>query len=206
MSFHAGQLNKLIQVAAQRVDFDIQGYRSFETENQANLTRSLKGANLFFTSSVLGMEAVSHVIEDQALAIGGKFRFYSAFQKFSRVKPQTVRYQQLASLGNPIYIFGQPDAKLLVLPNLHAVELQPCAGPDLTHNWFVILHNPNFVSMALVCREIPPATNRPRGAPDKLLYRNFEGFWTYDQTVISEVVAVLDDFIRQAGAAAHPIR
>jgi DICT domain-containing protein len=68
--------------------------------------------------------------------------------------------------------------------------------PDLSQNWFVILDSPELVSMALVARELP-ANSRPRSAPNSLLYRNFEGFWTYNREIISQTVAVLEDYIRQ---------
>lgn len=196
---HAEELNKLIAIAARRPDFNNEGQRAFEAENKTNLLSNLQTANLFFTCSVLGMEAVSHVIEDQAMNLGGQFRFYSAFQKFSRFRPQQERYQRLLTLGNPIYIFGIPDIMPPSHPNLKVVNLEKSpgeVGSDLSHSWVVILDNPQFVSMALVARELP-GSPRPRGAPDKLVYRNFEGFWTYDHSVISQVVKVLDDYIEQ---------
>jgi DICT domain-containing protein len=194
---HAIELNKLIEVAARRSDFNAQGYRAFETEENSQLVKVLKAANLFFTCSVLGMEAVSHVIEDQAVNIGGQFRFYSAFQKMSRFRPQEERYRQLFNLGNPIYVFGIPDVPVRPQPNLHFIPLErgdSVSFNNLAHNWFVVLDNPGLVSMALIAREL--ASNpRPVGAPDKLVYRNFEGFWTYDKDIITSVVRVLDDFI-----------
>ncbi len=196
---HAEEINKLIMLASQGSDFKAQGYRTFETEDQASLSNKLQSANLFFTCSVLGMKAVSHVIEDQAVNLGGQFRFYSAFQKFSRLKPQEERYRRILMLGNPVYVFGLPDSPLWRDPNLNVINLKEPTNPDqatLAQNWFVILDSPQLVSMALVARELP-ATNRPRGAPDKLIYRNFEGFWTYDREVILPVVALLDNYIQQ---------
>ncbi len=199
---HAEDLNKLIAIASRRSDFQSSGYRSFDQENQANLGTALQAANLFFTTSVLGMEAISHVIEDQALNIGGSFNFYTGFQKFSRLLPQEERYKNLCKTGNYVNIFGIPDIQPWPdEPNLHAITLDKVPSldePSLTHNWFVVLNNPRFVSMALVARELPRAKNPLRGAAS-LIYRNFEGFWTYNQTVIDQVVAILDDFIRSRG-------
>ena len=196
---HAQEINKIIQFAAQRPGFQGEGYQSFEGQTSNNLKQTLEKANLFFTCSVLGMEAVSHVIEDQAMSLGGKFRFYTAFQKFSRLKPQESRYRKLLTLGNPVYIFGIPDGPVWSDPNLKQINLERPSSPDvpnLSQNWFVVLNNPQFVSMALVARELP-TNQRPVGAPDKLVYRNFEGFWTYDKDVISAVVTILDDYIEQ---------
>jgi DICT domain-containing protein len=194
---YAEELSKLIEIASRRTDFQTVGYRSFEQEHQRKLNEALKSSNLFFTTSVLGMEAISHVIEDQAINTGGKFNFYSGFQKFSRLKPQEERYRKLSRLGNPINIFGVPDIEIWNYPNLKVVNLVSPRAPEeynLAHNWFVVLNNPQFVSMALVASELP----RPKLAvrnPDKLVYRNFEGFWTYNQLVINEVVNILDSYI-----------
>lgn len=196
---HAVQLNKLIEIASSRADFQSTGFRSFNQESQSNLGSVLQSGNLFFTTSVLGMEAISHVIEDQALNLGGSFKFYSGFQKFSRVVPQIERYKKLCKTGNPINIFGIPDTQPLVdEPNLTAITLDKAPSlddPTLAHNWFVILNNPRFVSMALVANELPRVNTSVRNT-NKLIYRNFEGFWTYNQAVIDQVVSILEDYMR----------
>ncbi len=199
MTNYVEELNKLITLAAQGSSFEPQGFRNFEQEEPDTLTKSLQSSNLFFTSSVLGMKAVSHVIEDQAINLGGSFRFFSAFQRFSRLKPQEKRYRRILELGNPVFIFGIPDVAVFSNPNLYVINLPEASGleqPDLSHNWFVVLDSPEMVSMALVARELPNL-GRPKNAPDKLLYRNFEGFWTYDQSVITEVASLLDGYVRQ---------
>lgn len=204
---HATELNKLVEIASRRTDFKTTGYRSFEQETQQSLTDALKSSNLFFTCSVLGMEAISHVIEDQAINLGGKFDFYAGFQKFSRLMPQEERYRKLSMLNNPINIFGIPDAQPWKAPNLKVFTLQKPRSPEdssLTHNWFVVLNNPQFVSMALIASELPQAKLSVRN-PDKLVYRNFEGFWTYNQTVINEVVNILDSYIKSQDSNQTPL-
>jgi DICT domain-containing protein len=199
---HAEEINKLIYFAAQRANHPNDNFRAFEEEAPGNLTSTLQNSNLFFTTSVLGMQAVSQVIENQALSLSSPFKFYSAFQRFSRLKPQEERYQQLLARGNPVYIFGLPDAPVNPAPNLHIINLEESASldqPSLANNWFVILNSPQMVSMALVARELL-ATNRPRNAPDKLIYRNFEGFWTYDSEAVLQLTAILDDYIQQANS------
>ena len=154
-------------------------------------------ANVFFTASVLGMRAVSHVIEDQAATMGGTLRFYSGFQKLSRVNAQKERYLKILATGNPVYIFSVPDVELWDDPNLHVVELEnepDFARHNLSHNWFLVLHNPQLASMALITRELSNDLP-PTHALDRLVYRNFEGFWTYDQEIIGRVVEILDDYI-----------
>ena len=56
--------------------------------------------------------------------------------------------------------------------------------------------------MALVANELPRHKNT--FSSTKLLYRNFEGFWTYNQAVIDQVVGILDDYMRVVkNPAAH---
>ncbi len=188
---HAAELSNLINLCSGK--FVDSGYKPFENEK----TRAeLKNSDVFFTSSVLGMQAVSHVIEDQAVSMGKFRRFYCGFQQFSKMRPQRERYEKVLGVGCPVYIFGQADVELWQNPMLHPVPLTPRLDgkADLSRNWFVVLHNPDFVSMALVTRELP-SPRRFSSASEKLVYRQFEGFWTYDQLVISKVVEILDDYL-----------
>ena len=191
----ASQLNAMIENEAQRLP----SQSNLDFANQTGLEKGSQAArDVFFTTSVLGMTSISHVIEDQALAMGSSIRFYSSFQKFSRVRPQEERYRQLLAAQIPVYLFGMKDDPLWVDPNLHLIALpglDDALTPSLTNNWFVVLDNPNFVSMALVSHELP-RVERPAMSPDKLVYRSFEGFWTYNKEVISHVVSILDEFIK----------
>lgn len=189
---HASRLSSLIDLAQQRFNNPQSSY----LRPQSALTAG-SSANLFFTTSVLGMKAMSRVIEDQALRLDRPFRFYSAFQKFSRFAPQEKRYRQMLATGNPVYIFGQPDAPVLEAPNLVKVKLEAATpgGPSLANYWWVILQNPEFVSMALLARELPRQLPKSLQGTNQLVYRNFEGFWTYDREVISRIVDILDSYI-----------
>ena len=192
---YAERLNRIIDTVGK--GYSNKGYNAFE--NQAEL-KALENSNIFFTTSVLGMKAISHVIEDQAVKLGKPFRLYSAFQKFSRVNEQRKRYLKILETKNPVYLFGIPDAPLWHDPNLIQVPLAEPASttqPSLANNWFVVLHNPQFVSMALVTRELYNPSSSA-SASNKLIYRNFEGFWTYDKAAISQIVEVLDGYIKQS--------
>jgi DICT domain-containing protein len=191
---YAERLNRIIDNAGKR--FDSSGYTPFE--DPAKL-EALKKANVFFTTSVLGMKAISYVIENQAMTLKNPFRLYSGFQRFSRIRPQQNRYLKILTTKNPVYIFGLPDKPLWEDPNLIPIALEEPIlqnRPYLAHNWFVVLHNPELVSMALVSREVPNQM-RPAGASNKLIYRSFEGFWTYDKEVVSQVVEVFEGYIKQ---------
>lgn len=194
----AARLNALIEQQAGQLQN--KGYQKLTQQTEAE---TLNNSNIFFTTSVLGMKAVSHVIEDQVLSMGDKAQLYAGFQRYSRLRSQQQRYEKLLEARVPIYLFGVEDAILPQNPYLHPIALtEPIKSEavSLSKNWFVVLYNPQFVSMALVTRELP-SPERPLNAPDKLVYRNFEGFWTYDKEVIEQVVTILDDYIQEQQAA-----
>ena len=198
------QLDRLIDRAAGRNDFKQHGWRSFESEDAEALSAELQNHNIFYTASIIGMESISHVIEEQSVKLDQAFRLYTTFQSLSRFRPQETRYKSILKLGQPVYIFGMPDAPVRVKdPNLHVVELREpvIAGqPHLCNYWVVALLSPKFISMALVARELPSILpKRTTGTlhGNKMLYRNYEGFWTYDQSIINEVTAVLEEYIEQ---------
>jgi DICT domain-containing protein len=196
---HAAEIQKFIDLAAQEANFARQGFREFEKEEPEALVTTLQASELFFTTSVLGMKSISYIIEDQALNLNSPFRFYSGFQKLSRLKLQEERYRRLVAQGYPVYVFGLPDAPVSwTAPNMEIITLDLAKDEELnlTQNWFVILDHPKMVSMALISRELP-MLNRPPNASTNILYRNFEGFWTYNREVIVQVMDVLNDYIRQ---------
>jgi DICT domain-containing protein len=185
---HATQLNALIDAAS----------KSFSPNKTGPTASPMPASNNFFTTSVLGMEAISHVIEEQALKLNQPFKFYSAFQKFSRFKHQQERYRKLVATKNPIYIFGEPDTEIWQTENLIKINLDApnSSGQGLANYWFVVLHSPDFVSMALVAHEVHNP-NFSVQLPNRLVFRNYEGFWTYDKTIIGQVVEILDGYIQQ---------
>lgn len=185
----ANQLSKLIDQVARRANGQAESFSAYST---------LPLDKAFFTTSVLGMQAISHVIEDKVMEMAEtspETRFYSAFQKFSRMKPQMRRYHNLTSRHIPINVFGIADVPLWQDDYLRPIVLPETQGERLalSHFWFVVLHDPNFVSMALLGRELP--SGWPTRFSDKVMFRNFEGFWTYDNQIINQIVALLDDYI-----------
>jgi DICT domain-containing protein len=179
----AVQLKELIDVAANRVRVERDGKPGSERykpsvietiesvrEIASSFSGTNKAANLFFTASVMGMRAISHLIEDKAITFssenseqgGNRFELYTAFQRLSRFLPQQERYWHILERGQPVYLFGVPDVKLhSAVSNLHIVELEEkdvlldARSPNMTQFWIVALHMPGFVSMALVARELP---------------------------------------------------
>jgi DICT domain-containing protein len=127
---------------------------NFENKSQSALIEGLGSDKLFFTSSVLGMKAISRVIEDRALGAKPPSRLFSGFQYLSRFTPQAQRYHRILEAGCPVYIYGVPDALIEQKDNLRIIRLEEVSSleqeePALSQFWFVVLDNPQQVSMAL---------------------------------------------------------
>ncbi len=152
-----------------------------------------------FTTSVLGMRAISQLIEERATSSTDKpFKLYSSFQYLSRFKPQQERYRKIANNGSPVYVFGIPDAPIETYSNLIQVPIERTTDLNssaMARFWFVVLDIPNSVSIALLSRELPSPLRRVNG-PSGLIYRNFEGFRTYDKSLIAQITDCLDSYIR----------
>ncbi|HET7076970.1 MAG TPA: DICT sensory domain-containing protein [Chloroflexia bacterium] len=157
--------------------------------------RTLAGAPLTFTTSVLGMEAISHVIEDHAAALGRPVEVFACFQKLSNALAQRARYEAILAAGSQVYFYGEPDWPAWDHPNLRVVPIRP--GHPLADVWLVALCDPRHVSMALLARELPDGAGRIRRQGD-LIDRRFQGFKTYDGKLVSEMVEGLKLY---AGAA-----
>ena len=166
-------------------------FREFTMEE----ARTLAGAPLTFTTSVLGMEAISHVIEDHAAGLGRPVEVFACFQKLSNALAQRTRYETILAAGSHVYLYGEPDWTAWDHPNLHLVAVEP--GHPLADVWLVALCDPRHVSMALLARELPDNAGRIRRQGD-LIDRRFQGFKTYDGNLINDMVEGLKLY---AGAA-----
>jgi DICT domain-containing protein len=166
-------------------------FREFTMEE----ARTLAGAPLTFTTSVLGMEAISHVIEDPAAGLGRPVEVFACFQKLSNALAQRTRYETILAAGSHVYLYGEPDWPAWDHPNLHLVAVEP--GHPLADVWLVALCDPRHVSMALLARELPDGAGRIRRQGD-LIDRRFQGFKTYDGNLINDMVEGLKLY---AGAA-----
>jgi DICT domain-containing protein len=166
-------------------------FREFTMEE----ARTLAGAPLTFTTSVLGMEAISHVIEDHAAGLGRPVEVFACVQKLSNALAQRTRYETILAAGSHVYLYGEPDWTAWDHPNLHLVAVEP--GHPLADVWLVALCDPRHVSMALLARELPDGAGRIRRQGD-LIDRRFQGFKTYDGNLINDMVEGLKLY---AGAA-----
>jgi hypothetical protein len=222
---HAERLRNLVDLAANREDFKPADGRPAKIGSREALPSELVShkSNLFFTGSVLGMLAISQVIEDKAACFNdgvvdsrlrNSFSLHTTLQKLSRLAPQEERYIRILKQGQPVYTYGIADIKMAQLaPNHHIIEFETENNkivldrntPNMSQFWIVALYSPDFVSMAVVARELPltvaqkfqrsvKASQVSRTV--KMPERCFEGFWTYDQTIIGEIVSVLTDYAK----------
>ena len=141
-----------------------------------------------FTSSVLGMEAISHAIEVYAASLTYPVEVFAAFQKLSNATVQQERYAAILEAGSHVTLFGDPDWAAWTHPNLQVVELP--ADHPLADAWIVALHDPTHLSMALLAHELPDRTGqiRRQGA---LVGRQFAAGKSYDARIVESLVAAL---------------
>jgi hypothetical protein len=196
------ELERLVQQAAARADFHKFGRANFEKNSETELKALLEPDKLFFISSVAGLQAISRLIENLTFSLTtSTFRLYSSFQEPEHFRPQEKRYRQMVALGQPVYlIFGRDEPKLSwSAPNLKIVSCNSATttAPAIHDFWLVVLDNPQTVSMAMVAKELP-ALPRPQGASQNLqLYRQFQGFWTYDHKITADFIKELEAFVGQ---------
>lgn len=164
-------------------------YRPFSLDE----ARALRGSAVSFTTSVLGLKAISCVIEEHAAGLGRPVEVFAGFQKLSNAQAQQARYQAILDTGSQVYLFGEPDWAGWDHPGLHLVPIG--AAHSLADVWVVALCDPRHISMAVLARELPGPNGRPRrqgSGPD----RRFEGFQTSDATIVDRLAA---DLRRHAG-------
>ena len=130
------------------------------------------------------MTIISNEIENSTLIDGAETVLFSAFQRFSRFKPQIKRYRQLATQAKHIYVFGVADTELPPIDNITYVPLRE--EDQLSKEWFLISYGPDYFS-ALATEELTHIDD-----PDH--QRKFKGAWSFDIAVVS----MLYDFLAQA--------
>jgi len=130
------------------------------------------------------MNIISNQIENSTLIDGAETVIFSAFQRFSKFKPQMKRYRQLAKMAKHIYVFGVPDVELPVIQNITFVPLKET--DQLAKEWFLISYGPDYFSAL--------ATEEETHIDDPDNKRKFKGAWSFDIAVVS----MLYDWLGQA--------
>ncbi|MGJ3239265.1 MAG: DICT sensory domain-containing protein [Anaerolineae bacterium] len=148
-----------------------------------NLTRrSLRDVSII--NGRRTMNIISNQIENSTLIDGAETVVFSAFQRYSRFKPQMKRYRQLAKQAKHIYVFGVPDDDLPAIDNVTYVPLKE--SDQLAQEWFLVSYGRDYFT-ALATEEVTHIDD-----PDH--QRQFKGVWSFDIAVVS----MLYDWLSQA--------
>lgn len=135
------------------------------------------------------MNIISNQIENSTLIDGAETVMFSAFQRFSKFKPQLKRYQQLAKQAQHIYVFGVPDVDLPPIDNITYVPLNET--DQLAKEWFLVSYGPQYFS-ALATEEVTHIDD-----PDNK--RKFKGAWSFDIAVVSTLYDWLGQAVNMQG-------
>ncbi|MEP7287416.1 MAG: DICT sensory domain-containing protein [Chloroflexota bacterium] len=100
---------------------------------------------------------------------------YVCFQQLSNFALVHKRYSKINELGQPVWIFGEPDVTYTPQANLNFIEL--ANGDKLCREWFLVVNHPDY-SRAVVAQEISLS-----GTP--LKQRLFQGVLTSDKDTVA---------------------
>jgi DICT domain-containing protein len=131
-------------------------------------------------NSVPMMTMISHLIEEQIVAQQLPVELYVGFQRFSNLRPQQRRYQQLGAICRRVVVFGLPDREVPPIPGVEFVALPQEAA--LTREWFLVVNAPEFWTALLTREAEQPTPGRER---------NYEGLWSYDAPVVERASLLL---------------
>jgi len=133
-----------------------------------------------YTFSVEAMTKVSYIIENAAIANPGVANMHVSFQYLSRVLPQQVRYDKVVRHAKGLWLYGIPDTDEVsnLLPRATLVDTK---DSFLVNYWFVVAYGPG-IGMSLLAEEIPALAGSDR---------YYEGFYTFEQDVAYQLIAIL---------------
>jgi DICT domain-containing protein len=125
------------------------------------------------------MLALSHAIEDEAMARAAGPIVVGSFQSERNYRAVEHRYRRLAHVADAVAVFASfPELRLE--DDDSPVEIPVEAGDALGHEWAVIVDAPGFAA-CLVGWETPSSETRERV---------FEAIWTMDPAVVRQAVQV----------------
>lgn len=130
------------------------------------------------------MNIISNQIENSTLIDGAETVIFSAFQRYSKFRPQMKRYRKLAEQSKEIYIFGVPDEDLPPIENITYVPLKET--DQLAKEWFLVSFGHDYFTAL--------ATEETTHIDDPDHQRTFKGAWSFDIAVVS----MLYDSLSQA--------
>ena len=144
-----------------------------------------------FFSQVAIMNVISHAIEERIIAERRHCEVYAGFQRLALVRPQLRRYRELAEVARYVYLFGMddtegdPEIRTLGPRSTLRFDIRPELQTGLEHFWFVVVDDPRLPT-ALLAQHTSGDLWSPRQAN-----RSFTGIWTFDPTLVAQIIAVL---------------
>ncbi|WP_435364329.1 DICT sensory domain-containing protein [Haloarchaeobius sp. DYHT-AS-18] len=116
--------------------------------------------------------ATSREIEDRAWRVG-RGELHTGFQNLSAMKEQAPVYEKLGRRGDlSVHVYGLPD---WMPDSMTDVWFYPVQSTEIGRYWFVVYDGggDDLNACALLAEETAPG--------------EFEGFWTYDPTVVADI-------------------
>lgn len=144
----------------------------------------------FYTHTAI-MNLISHAIEERVIAEQRRCEVYAGFQRLALVRPQLRRYRALAEVARYVYLFGIDDtADDLAIRTLGPrstlrFNIKPELQTGLEYFWFVVVDDPRTPT-ALLAQHTDGDLWSPRQST-----RSFTGIWTFDPTLVAQIIATL---------------
>ncbi len=169
---------------------------SISTSTLATLLESLKSNSghslvrpqIYFKSS---LTALSHAMEDQALAGSDRPLIIATFQQERFYRQEAHRYERIAAQTNQVYVLAAPETDFTNASGIY--ETIAFGQTDsLTQEWNLVVIGEHYAS-CLVCEE---RQIRQRLTPQHMdPSRRFEGIWTFDRAISTRAAELLLDRI-----------
>jgi DICT domain-containing protein len=143
------------------------------------------------------MIALSHLIEEHAVAAGPDTVLIACFQRLTLLRYEARRYQDIAPRLGRVYALGVADIQPPPIPGAEILQLE--ADWPLVQEWNVIARGPTICA-GLFARDAEGFRLEQRS-------RAYHGFWTSDpQTVDAAVEQFFSAIGERAPVVAHDSR
>ncbi len=140
-----------------------------------------------YTFSVEAMVKISRIIENTAISNPGIADVHVSFQQMSRLIPQKEQYREVSKASKGLWLYGELDTSEQDLSFLTKSTLINTADSLLTDYWFVVAYGPG-VGTALLAEEVSSLAGEDR---------YYEGFYTFEQDVAYQIIAILHQIYPQ---------
>lgn len=119
------------------------------------------------------MILASREIEERAWRTSGG-ELHAGFQRLSLLRGQWNLYDRIGDRGVEVHVYGRPDWSP---PESDWLTVHESDEPEIRESWFVVFDAPAGNDCGLLAEERDPD--------------EFEGFWTYDEALVSDVLGHL---------------